>query len=369
VAQLEYCLVDGSIKNISEVLSGLHNYVCPICGEPLVAKKGNIVGHHFSHLPNSSCSAANYVHGETNLHLGMKKIIMETGLCRMPELDIDWNGNIINPNTLGVDTSYIRIKESDFYKFNKGYLEKKLTCANGKYIRPDFTCYDVSYEEMFGFNSYPCSVYLEVTVTHGVDDVKLDLIKSIDTSNFYVVEYDLSKVNRDSTYEELKQAYLSGNIPCNWIHRSGENDLVYDRYYESAFRVTNGVKWYVDRFYDNLTDEELDALKDTNLIKYIEQKKFKNILENKNFNGLNLTRQWTFFKNEFPRSIVTSKVNFCPQFQDYHIREKAPVMIQCLSCKHCKRATYFNSNNYPKFIILCEDKTASNGYKVFNKAS
>ncbi len=373
MAQLEYCIYEGSIKHISEVLSGLNNnsYKCPICGEPLVAKKGSIVGHHFSHLPNSTCSAATYVHGETNLHLGLKKIMQETCLCRMPELDVDWEGNLVasTENTL----SYIRLKESGFYPFSKWDIEKKIDCSDGNYIRPDFTCYDVHYMERFGFPTTPCSVYVEVTVTHGIDDFKLNLIKSLSSENFYVVEYDLSDISRDISYNELKNAYLHGSIPCRWVHRNGKIDPVKDKSFQYHFRITNSIKWHINKYYKNLSNTELIYLKGTNKKEYEEQIRYRRIIEDPSFNNLNLTKEWNFFKENFPRTVFTA-LNFqCPQYRG-RIREKAPAMIQCMVCKHCKHITYQNGRNLmsnPRFVILCSDMKdyTKYNYKVVEKDS
>ena len=69
---LTYALKNGEVISISDVESGLKcGCVCPSCGEPLVAKKGSKVMHHFAHHSGHTCEYGY----ETSLHLAAKEII------------------------------------------------------------------------------------------------------------------------------------------------------------------------------------------------------------------------------------------------------------------------------------------------------
>lgn len=62
---------DGELLHISAVERGLRcNCVCPVCREPLVARQGAKVRHHFGHFPGANCSAETVLHrlGKRLLH-------------------------------------------------------------------------------------------------------------------------------------------------------------------------------------------------------------------------------------------------------------------------------------------------------------
>ena len=68
-----YALKDGEIVSIDDVEKGLKcNCVCPACGEPLVAKKGEHMMKHFAHHSGHSCEYGY----ETSLHLAAKDILL-----------------------------------------------------------------------------------------------------------------------------------------------------------------------------------------------------------------------------------------------------------------------------------------------------
>ena len=49
-------LKDGAITHVKDVDSGLKcGCVCPACGEPLVARKGTKIMHHFAHKAGHNC--------------------------------------------------------------------------------------------------------------------------------------------------------------------------------------------------------------------------------------------------------------------------------------------------------------------------
>jgi len=64
------------IAHISEVDRGLGcGCTCPVCHEPVLAKKGPEREHHFAHTSNQADCAANY---ETQLHQYAIRVIQET---------------------------------------------------------------------------------------------------------------------------------------------------------------------------------------------------------------------------------------------------------------------------------------------------
>lgn len=80
---MKFALKDGKYVNIRDVERGLKcGCVCPVCGEPLVARKGNILSHTFAHTSDSKC--ANF---ESSLHWSIKESVInyigkDLKLCR-----------------------------------------------------------------------------------------------------------------------------------------------------------------------------------------------------------------------------------------------------------------------------------------------
>ena len=77
---------DNEIRRISEVESGLAcNCYCLACEENLVAKKGDIKAHHFSHQANSQCSSkTNQEYNREIIKLIAKKAVSKAEKIRMP---------------------------------------------------------------------------------------------------------------------------------------------------------------------------------------------------------------------------------------------------------------------------------------------
>jgi ssDNA-binding Zn-finger/Zn-ribbon topoisomerase 1 len=67
--------------------------VCPQCGCELVAKKGEVLAHHFSHLVGAKFNLAPCLHAlETSVHLMAKQVIAERGGLRIPALVVSDTG-------------------------------------------------------------------------------------------------------------------------------------------------------------------------------------------------------------------------------------------------------------------------------------
>lgn len=84
---LVYAIKDGAGISIEDVESGLKcGCVCPACGEPLVAKKGTKVMHHFAHHSGSTCEYGY----ETSLHLMAKDILLRTKKITIPAVYVEF---------------------------------------------------------------------------------------------------------------------------------------------------------------------------------------------------------------------------------------------------------------------------------------
>lgn len=76
-----YGLLNGRLVSVNDVPSGLScGCLCPKCKEPLVAKKGRVKSHHFSHYIQSNCSGSL----ETALHIKSKEIFLKHKHIMLP---------------------------------------------------------------------------------------------------------------------------------------------------------------------------------------------------------------------------------------------------------------------------------------------
>ena len=77
--QIAHGLKEGKLVSIADVERGLKcNSTCTKCGEPLVAKKGEVKDHHFAHSVDSDCT------GETLKHYMAKQEIAEKKYLHLP---------------------------------------------------------------------------------------------------------------------------------------------------------------------------------------------------------------------------------------------------------------------------------------------
>lgn len=181
-----YALKDDKLVSINDVEAGLDcGCVCPSCHQPLVAKKGNIKVHHFAHYSKTSCEHAY----ESSLHLLAKKIFEDVG-------------SIVLPRIMFGNYGAICVEEEKCINVKNVEIEKSIND-----IKPDIIVKD---EEG---NKYS----IEIFVTHKVDDEKLEKIKR---EKINTIEYDLSKINKLLTYEELKDILLYDQNIRKWIYHT-----------------------------------------------------------------------------------------------------------------------------------------------------
>lgn len=202
---LVYAIKDGAGISIEDVDSGLKcGCVCPACGDPLVAKKGTKVMHHFAHHSGSNCEYGY----ETSLHL-MAKAILSTAKT------------IVTPKV--------------YVYFPNSTKEKQLCCDS-----QEITVDKVELEQNYG-NIVPDVVvhsgrrkfFLEIYVTHAVNKEKISKLKTADIST---MEIDLSKVERTISYEDLQRILLEDNEQKRWIYNSVA-DKKLRKYYAFSERI------------------------------------------------------------------------------------------------------------------------------------
>lgn len=189
---LTYALHNGELIHIAQVVSGLAcDCVCPACGERLIARKGNKVSHHFAHYNADECKFGY----ETSLHLAAKQIIAESKKIVIPPAYLDFQE---------AGKEKILLSEAKTIPINDVFLEK----GEGDII-PDIILV-----------SGKRRLFLEIYVSHAVDDVKVRKLKN---HNVSMIEIDLSKYKEAISKEELIEIIISGEEHKRWIYNTYAN--------------------------------------------------------------------------------------------------------------------------------------------------
>ncbi|MGD9706666.1 MAG: competence protein CoiA family protein [Candidatus Delongbacteria bacterium] len=188
---------DGKLVQISEVEQGQNcGCVCPSCGRPLLARKGDIKIHHFAHLNNVECIGAT----ETALHMKAKEIIEKYKTLRIPRVTATDEATDESPD-------HFILHEAQKITCDKVYLEKRLD---------DFVP-DIIIE------SSGKQLIVEIAVTHFINSEKLN---KINNQNISVLEIDLSKFDRQVTTDDLLTEIYEDTNNKKWIYNSKREAVV-----------------------------------------------------------------------------------------------------------------------------------------------
>ncbi len=190
----------GELVHISEVPSGKSNCICPRCAGQLIARKGSKNTHHFAHVTEECQSGF-----ETGLHLFAKSVLEKNKKLKLPEVFL----------TYSMPIRYIL--PADNYKFNSFTR----TIATERYIEFD----RIELEKSLGIFIPDIMLYkdnkpliIEIKVTHAIDDIKYEKIKS---SGISTLEIDLSKI-ADDFYRfdrsQIEDALINNTNNKFWIY-------------------------------------------------------------------------------------------------------------------------------------------------------
>ena len=190
--KLPFGLKGEKLVHISQVDSGLKcDCVCPACSHPLVARKGNIVVHHFAHYNGAECEHAT----ETALHIAAKDILNKHRKMKLPPAYLEFR-------------SYKKpwvIYDEMYINFDDVKIENKF-----KDVIPDVIVY---------IKGQP--LIIEVAVTHKTNEEKLNRIKQEGIS---VLEIVLEQYNRNFSFSELEDDIINHARSKRWLYnRKCEN--------------------------------------------------------------------------------------------------------------------------------------------------
>lgn len=224
----------GQAVSIADVPSGLAcNCTCPGCGEKLVAKKGPKLDHHFSHKSDSDCTSGY----ETSLHLAVKAILERQKQIMLPdciaqhapqERQIFAEGSLRIVSELAF--SYLEHDPRNTWKyadqFDRNYARNGYGVIRGGLVTFDRIAVEQREEniipDLIGYiKDRP--IYIEVAVTHFVDDAKMDKLRALDVST---IELDFSnQVNRVLSWDELEKRLLTEKKGTRWLWNRRANAL------------------------------------------------------------------------------------------------------------------------------------------------
>jgi hypothetical protein len=194
--EFQYGLKNGKLVDVKDVESGLNcGCVCPACWQPFVAYKGQVLKPHFKHKAASSCTYS----FESALHYMAKEIVAEKKYLDLPDIEevlpFQFAAYYANENFIPFNSKYTRVR------FDKVEVEKY---END--FKPDLKCYVGN------------SVLLvEITVTHGIDEAKLQKIQS---NNIPLLEIDLSAYGQEITRQKVREALYNVKDlhPRRWVY-------------------------------------------------------------------------------------------------------------------------------------------------------
>ena len=171
------------------IACGLH---CPVCQRPLVARKGEVLRHHFAHASECECSGAL----ESALHKMAKQVLLSESGIMAPSIEA----------SLG---RWIKQVRPAGWSILRGAQQEKAAAGA---LRPDVTAY-----------MDDARVAIEVLVTH---PCSLEKARTLGAEGLQVLELDLSACRRDDITEpELREA-IRVAAPRHWLfHAEAEAEL------------------------------------------------------------------------------------------------------------------------------------------------
>jgi len=221
---IQYAVQETRTIHISEVESGLAcNCHCAACGSKLVAKKGDVVIHHFAHYNQEDCKYG----FETALHLGVKRILEKEMRFRFPK--------VVGETLFG---NSVQIYPSMLLPIIKLCIEQPV-----EQIIPDI---------ILQTGNSICLI--EVYVTHKVDLKKLEIIKR---KNIATLEIDFSNVDREIDDNVIRDALINCTVNKKWLH----NPKAATWEEQSAIKTKREIKMgMIDSFKITRTEYHFDGI-------------------------------------------------------------------------------------------------------------
>ena len=186
---------NGKMLTVDKVTSGKAcDCVCSHCKQPLIARKGKIMVHHFAHAPGSSACPAGM---QTAVHRMAIQLIAEEATIQLPDYTRQPTRKDLDKNTHYGEEIHIPGQQVDFDK-----VETEYSCDS---YRVDAT----------GFKTDRL-LHIEVKVTHAVEYNKEKSFRQREES---MIEIDLSGLSPESVLDisTFKQEVIHNKNNRKWL--------------------------------------------------------------------------------------------------------------------------------------------------------
>lgn len=169
------------LLHIMEAKSGDNGYFCPICKQPLIARKGHYRGHHFAHKEQTASH-------ESPLHYAAKSIIADLIEEGRFEHTRKIQFQTVDEKT-GIKVSIAEVITKNLFTYARPLIEDRFNNT----IIPDLTANPDCFR----------SIAIEVFVTNKKEFSDIQKFKFDELS---VLEVDLSRLSFDASIEEITEA-------------------------------------------------------------------------------------------------------------------------------------------------------------------
>lgn len=310
---------DNTIVSIYEVPPGLNpNYVCPICGEPLIAKNKNKLPNkplkeneriaHFAHQ-NNTCSNA----GETILHRIAKEVLSQSKKLMLPSLHFNFS-KINEAKTIEFEIS---LSEERIYLNHQYKVVDSILIKNGK------------------------KLLVEFYKTHLVEENKIDFIRKCDLSCIEIDLNGISVLDKKGSINKLGvKNFLENSFEDRyWLNNIKLNKL---KDQKNNLRKAEALKSLNNSF---LQDELFSDDFSPSYI-YFQDYDYERIKMWKT----KLKAEGYIFRKIYGNYYSSRKV-YCPLLKNAYVNT-----IELDSCKNCEHYKNMGKNDNYDWCVVCGKK-------------
>lgn len=202
---------EGRVRSVDEVARGLAcDCVCPSCGDPVMARQGEVREWHFAHATATECDGG----AESALHRAAKQLLLESGGLTVPEIRVQREVRLPD-GRVGKGEAHRPERWVDFQT-----VEAEKTVGT---IRPDIVA--VVGETM---------LFVEIAVTHFVDQEKRAVLASYEVPT---IEIDLASLQGEHwSWERLGECVIENTHLKRWVHILDQRALL-DEAHQAAMQA------------------------------------------------------------------------------------------------------------------------------------
>lgn len=189
--KIPFGLLGEKLVSPSEVSNGLKcNCICPGCKKPLVANhpKSEKRVKYFSHYTKNSCSNGY----ESALHLAAKRVLIEDNNLLVPSISAE--SNVYDP-------------ETQIHKSATQSFQSKMVALES--VLDEVRAYAGIVPDIVAISNGK-TIFIEIAVTHFVDEDKLDKLKKLQIPT---IEIHLKPTSQIPSLDEIRKLVI--NTPYN----------------------------------------------------------------------------------------------------------------------------------------------------------